>query len=888
MLRRLRSLFHILSARERYESDLSDEIEFHLESCAEDLIEAGHDPAEARRLARQRFGAEARVRSETRRASGLLLIDEAARNLRLAVRSARRSPLFSLTVIMTLGLCIGAAMAVFAVTDAVLWRPPPYPDHERLGLIVEHTPGGQLTTAGYFHDGRTWERLQENAGPIPRAAFSDWVQGVNLVGPGFSAHVDQQRVSAGFFSVLGVQPDLGRVFTPNEDRPGGDAVVILSHALWHGTFASDPGILDRTIRLKGEAHTVIGVMPEGFVSSLPADLWTPLRPSTSGEGSGTNYQFITRIPADMSRSEALARLAAIPLDQPVADTAPPRGRLALAPLKRSLAFDLRSPLLILFGAVLILLIVGCTNLASLLLSRAASRRTEISTRLALGGGTRAIVRQMLAESLVLAGGGALAGFGCGLLGMRGLELLARSHFGVWQAVQLDLRVAGAALLLSVLATVLFGLAPAWEAGRTNLSSALTGGGRRVLSGGGHRLRRFFLIAEVALVVTLLFSAGLLLRTWAHLGGLEPGFEPEGVVTVRVSLDDARYVSDEALSRLIAESVPLLQAIPGVADAGLGLTLPYERALNMPFRLPGVTAEGEWEISNLVYITPGYLTTLGIPLLAGRGFESSDATESEPVVLVNRAFADMYLEIEEPASGAIGRSLTLSGVDRRIAGIVGDVQQLNAGWGGDDPIWAVPTVYMPAAQVSPAFLQLVHTWFQPAWVVKSTGPAAAVTGEIRAAITSLDPELPIADLSALSETVHASLARPRFNAGLLTAIAAFALLLAAVGLWGLVANEVIERSPEMGVRMALGATPTEAVRAAARPGLTLAGLGLIIGVVVALAGAGLLRSLISGVAPFDPLTLVGVVGVLLGVAVAASFLPARRIARLDPAATLRRE
>jgi len=816
------------------------------------------------------------------------LLDETGRNLRLALRTARRNPLFTLTVVLTLGLCIGAGMAVFAVADAVLWRPAPYPEPDRLGLVVERDFQGRFSTGGYFHDGRTWQRLVEHAGSIPCAAFSDWVQGVNLVGPGLTDHVRQQRVSAGFFAVLGVPPALGREFSADEDRPGGEPVVILSHALWRRAFASDETILGRPIRLKGQTHTVIGVMPEDFVSSSPADLWTPLRPSPSGEGSGTNYQFAVRIPPGSSAAETEARLAAVPLDPPVSETAPERGRLGLEPLKKSLAFDLRSPLLILFGATLVLLAVGAANLASLMLNRALARRTEISTRLALGGGAGAIVRQMLAESVILGGAGGLAGFAVGVLGMRGLELLARSHFGIWQAVRLDLRVLVAAVVLTLLATTIFGLIPAWEAGRTDLRSVLTGSGRGVLAGSGHRLRRTLLVVEVALVVVLLFGSGLLLRTWAHLGSLDPGFDPEGVVTVRVSLDDARYASGGALNRLITESVPRLETVPGVTEAGLGLTLPYERALNMPFRLPGTTPEGEWEITNLVYITPGYLTTLGIPLLSGRRLESADDEENEPVVLVNRAFAAMYLDDGSAVTNALGHRLTLSGAERRIVGVVGDVQQLNAGWGLDDPIWAVPTIYLPVAQTSDAFLQLIHTWFQPAWVLRTAGPDPALMSAIRRAVTALDPELPIAEIATLSETVRASLARPRFNASLLLVIAALALLLAAIGLWGMVATEVVERAPEMGVRVALGATPTEAVRAAARPGVTLAAVGLILGSLLSAWGAGLLTNLISGVAPFDPVTLLGVIAVLLAVAAAASYLPARRLARLDPAATLRRE
>jgi predicted permease len=884
MLTRLRSALRTLTHGARFREELDEEIAFHMERYTEDLIRSGVDPREARRQARLRFGSVDEVKRRSREARGLALTDEVLRNLRFALRMMVRKPLFSVTFVLTLGLCIGAGTAVYSVVDAVLWRPLPYPDPERLAVVVTYNPAQGVQPGYDAVDGTSWERIRDGAEGFERAVFSDWPTGVNLLADEAAAYVQQQRVSAGFFRTLGVAPLIGREFEAAEDVPGGPSLVILSHGLWERTFNRDPEIVGRTIRLKGEAYTVVGVMPADFHSSFPVDVWTPLRPSRTGEGGGTNYKVLVRIPPGMSWAEADARIGAIEAAQSSREDAQER-RFGLVPLGRAESWAMRQPLLLLLGAILVMLLVGCANLAGLQIARALARRTEIATRQALGGGTAAILRQMLAENLTLGLLGGLAGVVVAYLGMGGLEALMRTNFGTWQTVRLDGHALAVAFGLTLLATLLFGLAPMLQIRKVDVRGVLVGGSRGVVGGGGHHLRKALLIGEVALVTALLFAAGLLVRSYGYLDRLDPGFDSARVLTVQLSLDDARYASATEVNHLFDGTLAGIRRLPGVRSAAVALSLPYERPLNMPFRIVGVEdPPGQYRISNVVYVTPDFLATLGIPLLRGRDLEVADRADAPAVVVPNQAFVEENL----PDGPAIGARLTFGGREWEVVGVAGDVQQSNAGWGPSEPIWKSPTLYIAAAQAGDRFFQGIHIWFAPSWLVKTSGSTSGLAAQVTRVIHGVDPDMPVARITLLSDVMADALARPRFQALFLVVVAGFALLLALVGLYGIVANEVVERTSEMGLRMALGASPGKAVWTVGLPGLRLTLLGLVAGGVLAALSTRWLASVVFGIVPYDPLS-AGLAAVCLTVlAAAASFVPATRIARLEPARILREE
>jgi predicted permease len=563
----------------------------------------------------------------------------------------------------------------------------------------------------------------------------------------------------------------------------------------------------------------------------------------------------------------------------------PSTRLQLISFQRGLTVDLRQPLLILWAAVGLVLLIGCVNIAGLLLARAAGRTREMATRMALGSGRGALIRQMLAESVVLGLCGGAAGALLGWLGVKALKVMTPASLNVWQAVELDWRVLGATACVSIAAGILFGLYPALAASRLEIRAALGEAGRAVAGGRNPWPRRLLVASEVALGVVLLVGAGLLIRTFAHLSGLNPGFDAHNVITAELSLQDARYSTTQSVDRLYEQSLARMRELPGVESAAVALSLPYERALNTGFqRLDGRHVDTESQITNMFYITPEFFRVLRIPLLRGRAFTAADSSTSAPAAIVSEAFVKMYMQGDDP----IGRHLDFGGGEKRaIVGVVGDIQQ-KSGWGDGSPTAAMPDIYIPATQVEDKFISLVHTWFSPSWIVRSSGPSKGTISGMQRALESVDPQLPFAGFHSMEDVRYRALAQERFQAVLLGAMAGLALLLAAVGIYGLIANSVAERTRELGIRLALGATVPQAIRTVALPGVALALAGVMAGSVLAAFATQLLRRLVWGVRPGDPVTFVAVGIGLLGVAAAASFLPALRVVRLNPAETLRQE
>lgn len=803
-------------------------------------------------------------------------LDALWRDLRHAVRVLLKSPLFTLSAVLTLALCIGANTAIYTIVDRVLLRPLPYPEPDRLAEAMTH-----FDKTGEDDDGQTgsaWRALRDGVPGVDFAVMSGGSMGVNFVSHQQAEYVKQQRVSAGFFRVLGVAPMTGREFTTDEDQVNGPAVAVLSYSLWTRALGGDPTVIGRSVTLRGEPYTVVGVMPASFKSNVPADVWTPLRPSPRGEGAGQNYDIIARLRPGVSWAEADGRVASAGAAV-MRDLYKDRAREHLVPLQSGLAGDARQPLLILWGAVAAVLLIGCVNIAGLLVARSTARAPEIATRMALGGGRAAIVRQLLCESVLLAACGGLAGIALGSLGVHLFASLLEDAFGVTGEAALDGRVFAATAAASLLTSLVFGLLPAVQASRVNLRAAMLEGGDRAIAGTASRWpRRLMVGAEVALGVVLLVGAGLLLRTFDGLMRKPAGFDGTHVITATLSLQDARYTTAERVNQLFDQSLDRMRAVPGVQNAAVALTLPYERALNLGGRFVGGR---DIQIINMTYVTSGYFDTLRIPVERGRVFTDADTATAAPSLVVNQAFVRRYSPDQDP----IGRQVAFGGTPRTIVGICGDIQQ-KAGWGNFGPVAAMPAAYMPASQESAGAFQMIHTWFSPSWIVRTAGPQAGIAADMQRAVQAVDPQLPFAKFRTLDEVRGEAVAKQRAQAALLGSLAALAFILAAVGIYGLVANSVAERTRELGIRMALGATPMQTLRVAAAPGLVLGVVGVLIGLAVARAGARVMQSLVWNVSVGDPMTFALAAGAILLMAIVATLTPALRILRLNPVSALR--
>lgn len=879
MWARVRSFLSAVFRRSRMEDGMRVELVTHLENYAEDLASQGVPIEEARRRARVEFGGVNTVEEECRESVGLRWPLEVARDLRYAARVLRKSPAFTITAVVTLALCIGANTAIFSVVDSLILRPLPYPEPDRMAAVstLYHGPGH--VDEDFAVTGRTLEMLR-SLGSLDVAAYGGVGSGINLVTGAQAQYVRQLRVTEGFFRVLGVRPAMGRELTSDEDRVGGPAAVILSHAVWMRLFQGDPGAIGRAVNVGGEPCTIVGIMPAWFKSGAQqADVWTPLRPTRTGEGAGQNYDVVARLRPGATWAQADSQVKTIAAEA-VREMQLGPGmwiEMKAVPLRLEFTEGIRTPLMVLWAAVIVVLIIGCVNIAGLLLVRGAARTREIGTRMALGSGRAAVIRQLLSETVVLGVIGGCAGMLLGRLGLDALKLLAGKSLDL-TSVTLDARVLFICAGASILTGLLFGIVPALQATRIDIRSALVEGGTRGVAGGRHQwTRRGLVVAEVALGVVLLVVAGLLIRTFAYLNHLDPGFDASNVVTAGVSLQDARYQTAASVNRLFEETLERIRALPGVHSAAVTLTLPYERALRLGVAMPDGDGRKTCGTS-LTYVTPGYFEALRMRLNRGRVFTAADKADSREVALVNERFVRKCLGTQD----ALGIHVKASGTVREIVGVTGNVQ-LNSG-DSEAPVSTGPMVYVPAAQLNDRFVKLVHTWFSPTFVVRTSGARAGIENALKA----VDPQLPLASFRDMDEVVFRSIADQRFEAVLLSALAGLALLLAAVGIYGLIANSVVERTRELGIRIALGATISQAIRAVAVPGALLAVTGITIGCVLARAASGVVRHLVFGVRPTDPFTFAGAVLCLVTATVIAILIPALRVTRLNPADTLRAE
>ena len=801
--------------------------------------------------------------------------------LKFAFRQVWRNPGFTATVIITLALSIGANTAIFSIVNALILKSLPYHDPARMGTIYTLINGATSSDERHHLNGEQWELLRDQV-PALISAVSSGVSGVNLRAGSRVQYVHNGRVSSHYFDVLSLPPIIGRNFSDSEDRPHGPKTAILSFGLWRTTFNASPDILGQSILLKGEPYTVIGVLPQGATTPLNADVYTALQPSREGEGGGTNFDAITRLrdAANWQQADAEINRAWSTRPHRYESTEDPSAQVSYhsVPLQKGQTDRLRPQVFALTLAAGFILLIACANLAGLTLVRMMRRTSEVATRLALGASPFQIQKQFWIENLLVAMAGGIVAIAVGFVALRALLLLLPEHFLPVATVTLDGRVLIFTLVVSLLTSVLIGMFPALATHRVQLRSSM--GSRAVTRIGSVHLRQALTTAQVALTVVLLSAAGLLIRSLIHLETLPPGFDSTGVMIAKASLDDARYHDAAAFKRLLDESTAAMSQIPGVQSSAVGLSLPYERTLNDGVTLSDGKEAGHQDQTDLVYVTPDYFRTLQMPVLAGRVFTSGDGPTTQHVAVVNRAFAHKFYGGSNPVGRYVNK-------DTIIVGEVEDVT-VSSGLYEGAPLMSEQAMYIPAAQVPEQYLSLLHTWFQPDWIVRTARPIAGLQAQMQRALAAADPNLPASGFYEMNDLMEKTLATQRIEVVLLGAMAGLALLLSAVGIFALVSNLVVQRTREIGIRMALGSTIGRAMMQIGRSGTGSSLVGVLLGLFISAGALRTMRSVLYGVGVYDLPTLAGVVLLLVSVTLLAAALPTLKIARIDPANTLREE
>ncbi|PYT83139.1 MAG: ABC transporter permease [Acidobacteria bacterium] len=883
LVAKARSFLRNLFFTQRVDEDLDQEVRSHLQLLTEENVRAGMPRKEAERAARMELGGAEQVKEQVREkrlGNGLhaVMVD-----CRFGLRQLRKNPGFTLTVVLTLALSVGANTAIFSLVNALLLKSLPYPHPERMGTIYTRIVGSSAASDERHNvNGEQWELLRDNVPALISAVSSGGTSGVNLKAGSQVEYVHRGRVSAHYFDVLGIQPVLGRNFSEDEDRPHGPNAVILSYTLWRNVFRADPGILGQSILIRSEPYTVVAMLPQGATTPLNADVYTPLRPSRSGEGGGTNFHAITRLRdgATWQAADAEINRAWLSRPHPYELGEFPGAKLSYysVSLQKGQTDSLRPQVLALMIAAGFILLIACANLAGLTLVRMLRRTSEVATRLALGASSWQIQRQFWIENLLLALLGGAVSIGVGYLALNELFLLLPEHFLPVGRVPLDGHVMAFTLAVSVLTSVLFGMLPALEVRKVDLRSSMTD--RSGVRAGSVRVRQALIAGEVALTVVLLAGSGLLIRSLIHLETLPPGFNPQGVLVVKASLDDVRYHDPAAFRALLDKSTAAMRQIPGVQNAAVGLSLPYERVLNDWITLSDGKETGTQGGTDELYVTPGYFDTLQMPVLAGRVFTDADSPNAQHVAVVNQSFARKFYAGSNPVGRYINNDIL-------IVGEVADVP-IASGLHPVAPIQTEQTMYIPAAQMEGPSLALLHVWFQPDWVVRTAGPVGGLTAEMQRALAKADPNLPASGFYSMKDLLARTLTTQRMEVALLGAMAALALLLSAVGIFALVANMVAQRTREIGIRMALGSTVGQTTVEIGRTGAGASCVGLFVGLVLCAGALRVMRSVLYGIGVYDAPTLSFVVLSLSFVTLLATTLPTLRIAKIDPANTLREE
>ncbi|MFL6275566.1 MAG: ADOP family duplicated permease [Blastocatellia bacterium] len=883
--------FNILSARlrallgrEALLSDIDEEMRLHVEMEVEANIARGMAPDEARRAALRAFGNLGVIRDTAYEIRGGGFMETLLQDIRYGARVLVKHRGFTAVAVITLALGIGANTAIFSVVNDLLLRPLPFREADRLVMLWEVTPEGRhqnTTSRANFLGWREQNTVFESM-----AAFSD--QRVSLTGNGEPEEVALQLATPELFSVLGVEPALGRGFTEEDGREQAPNVAVLGYGIWRRRFGGDPQIVGQKIMLNTVPCTVIGVLPAHFEwhirkrsgTGKPAEIWTILAMPKEGPALlGRFLSTVARLKPGVTMAQAQAEMTTIAarLEQ---DNRYNKGFTAeVVPLREQFVGNVRPALLILLGAVAFVLLIACANVANLLLARAAAREKEIAVRTALGAGRRRIVRQLLTESLLLALMGSLLGLGLAWWGTGALVAISPRDVVNLQGVGINLTVLLWTLLVSLLTGIIFGLAPAMEATRLNLNDALKEGGKGAEGQGtrSRRLRSALVIAEVALALVLLVSAGLLIKSFTRLRQIDTGFDTNNVLTMVVNLPARKYKEDPQVVTFFQQAMERIRALPGVRAAGMVNYLPLYGGLGTTtdFTIEGRPAPppGEEPATNVRVADSGYFGAMNIPLLRGRNFSEVEDSQSRHTVIISESMARQHFPGEDP----IGKTITVDMFEKpnptQIIGVVGDARY--------DSLTdaAEPMVYFPLPELTYSFMTLA---------IRTDNDPGAMTAAVRDVIHAIDADQPISDVRTMNQVMATTLGRARFNTLLLGLFAGLATLLAGVGIFGVMNYSVTLRTREIGIRMALGAQPGQVLMLVLKQGLLLTTVGIGIGLGGALLLTRLISGLLFGVAATDPMTFAAIVLLLAVVSLIACYIPARRATRLDPLIGLRYE
>ena len=854
--------------------ELTDEVAFHLEMEVEKNVRAGMTPAAARRAARITFGGVERFKEEVRGTRGIGWFEELGRNLRHAGRDLRRSPGFAAVAIATLGLGIGAATSIFSVVDAVVLAPLPFEAPDRLVHIWEVNPEGADFTAS---EPNYLDFRDRNRTLTALAAYRTGGGGMSLLDDRGPRLLTVANATHSLFPTLGVSAAIGRVFSADEDRPGGPTrVTVLSHQGWQTTFGGDSTIVGRIITLEGQPFTVVGVMPAEF-RFLSVDAWVPLAPDPGHDRDDHWLGMVGRLRPGATREAAHADLARIATENGTTYPAIAGWGVRVIGLDEwTVGPTVRQSSVLLMAAVGILLLLACANVANLLLARATARQTDLSLRLALGAGQGRLFRQLLTESGVLAVLGAGVGLVAAWWAVEALRWLPLGLVPRLETVAINGRALGFALGAALVASVGAGLLPALQASRTDLQTSLKQTGRGGSSRGHHRLREALVVGQVSLAVVLLVGGGLMIRSLIQLQRTDTGLETTNVWTVPLQLSAAQYDEEWKMARFFNAVAERIEAIPGIRSAGATIVDPY-RGTNLVNDVTPEDRAADFPSSGYLsaawrIVSPGYFESAGVPLLQGRDFGDEDRADGVPVAIISRKLAERLWPDQNP----IGRRLFWGGTDgtpRTVIGVAGDIRDVAID--ADPP----PVMFLSTRQL---------VWPAMTMVVQASRPMPDIAAQIRAAVWAEDASLPVPIVRPIADSRAAAMVGPRFTAALLSGFAAVSLLLAMIGLYGVLAFAVVERTREIGVRIALGARPAGVVSMLVRRGLVLTVVGLGLGLGLAAILTRLMTGLLYRTAGTDPVTFLLAPLVLGTVAAFAAYLPASRASRVDPVTALRSE
>jgi predicted permease len=896
-MRRLRALLSRVSglfggtARER---EIADELDSHLQMHIEDNLRAGMTAEQARRGAVLRLGGVERTKQAYRERSTLPQMENVLQDLRFAVRQLRKHPGFTVTAVLTLALGIGASTAVFSLVNMILLKPSPYPNANRVVVPWRVPPTGSAWEIGNFpwSDAEFVQLTQTNTVFQKVGAFRK--DNFNLTGSANPEYLEGVRASAGFFPALGMAPMLGRTFTAEEDQPGHALVAVLSHRLWKSRFGGDPGVVGRVIDLSGLPYTVIGVMPADFtfpnMAGMPASidlpketqLWVPLALPAAPIPASSDLSVVGELKPNIGLVQAQQDLQAF--DRSWLEKYPrSKGWSSdVVPLTKQAVTDTRRPLLLLFGAVCVVLLIACSNVAGLALNRSLERYKEFTLRGALGARRGRLVGQLMTESLLLA----LSGGVLGILLAEGSLVVAKrlgpESIPHLHEIGLDLNVFAFALGITFVSGILFGLVPAFGATRMNLVEALKEGGQR--SGGSAsapRIRNVLLISQVALALVLVVSASLLVRTFYHMVNANSGFDATHVVTFEVPLPTTKYSDTDRMARVYQQVAQRVQSIAGVQSAGFATVVPLAGPSDATeIRMPEhpVTDTAQSPKANYLFVSPGYFATIGAPFRGGRDIADGDVLTTMPVTIINSAMAKKFWPGENPIGKQVGVGMKRIPA-RTIVGVVADIKQVSLREAPD------PTMYVPYTQNE------IKTWPNMQamqYAIRTKADPDSIAGSIREAVHSVDPDLPVANFAPLTALVDTSLTADRFAMLLLGGFGILALMLSAIGMYGVISYSVMQRTPEIGIRIALGARRAQILVMILGQACRLACAGIAIGLIAALTTTRLMTRFLYGVQPTDPTTFAAVSLLLMAVVLLACYVPARKAMKVDPMIALRAE